>query len=190
MLLAALIFPVFNSIRGTSRKTACASNLRQISLALQVYVQDAGGHFPPFTVSQNPNCGWAEQVYPYTRSTEVFHCPAFPYGEFKTGCLAPEETHNSDFPFFTWRGSYDLNQFVGASVMRLRNPSGTILLCDGRGVGDYFGVEDNSIGAINPRDFAPLGNRHNYGSNVCFADGHVKWMKYEELLDINLWKAQ
>lgn len=191
-LLSALLLSVFSNVRGTSRKMVCTSNLHQIGLAFQMYVQDAQGHFPPFTVSQNENCGWAEQIYPYTKSTEVFRCPSFPYGEFRTGCPAAEKTNDDSFPFSTWRGSYDRNNFAGPGgtrILYLRNPSATILLCDGTGGGEFFGVEDNTA-PINPRDFTKLGNRHNYGSNVYFADGHTKWIKYEDLLDIKLWKAR
>lgn len=191
-LLAALVLSVFSRAKSSSRKVACSSNLRQIGLAYEMYVQDARGHFPPLTVSADENCGWPEQIYPYTRSTQVFQCPAFEYGEFRLGCPALEKTGDDDFPFRNWDGSYDLNYFAGpgrSSINHLRNPSNTILICDGVGDKAFFGVEDDTD-PINPRDFTKLGNRHNQGSNVYFADGHVKWMKYEELLNIDLWKAR
>ncbi|NDK17082.1 MAG: prepilin-type N-terminal cleavage/methylation domain-containing protein, partial [Armatimonadetes bacterium] len=39
-ILAAMLFPVFARARETARKATCASNLRQIGMALELYVQD------------------------------------------------------------------------------------------------------------------------------------------------------
>ncbi len=196
-LLAALIFPVFNSARNSSRRTACASNLHQIGLAVQMYAQDARNQFPPFYADllSEKYCCWATQIYPYTRSTAVFKCPSFAYGEFKLDCPAPVKTGDKTFPLETWRGSYDLNLFPirgGRSVNAIRNPTETILLCDGMGSQQSFGIEDKTIGnsPVSVRDFRVLGNRHDNGINVCFVDGHVKWMKNEELLDVKWWQAR
>lgn len=43
-LLAALLFPAFNSARENGRQTSCASNLSQIYLAVTQYKQDLGGY--------------------------------------------------------------------------------------------------------------------------------------------------
>ena len=74
--LAAILFPVFASARHRARLTACASNLHQISLALHQYAADNDGAYPPDDprLSQNPHLVWT-LLAPYTRSTEVFHCP-------------------------------------------------------------------------------------------------------------------
>ncbi|NIM05807.1 MAG: DUF1559 domain-containing protein [Armatimonadetes bacterium] len=45
-LLAAMLFPVFARARETARRTTCLSNLRQIGLAFQMYVDDHGGLYP------------------------------------------------------------------------------------------------------------------------------------------------
>jgi prepilin-type N-terminal cleavage/methylation domain-containing protein/prepilin-type processing-associated H-X9-DG protein len=45
-VLAALIFPVFAQAREQARKSLCLSNLRQIGLALSMYVDDHDGFFP------------------------------------------------------------------------------------------------------------------------------------------------
>jgi len=45
-LLAALIFPTFGRAKESGRATACLSNLHQIGLALQLYVQDNNNRLP------------------------------------------------------------------------------------------------------------------------------------------------
>ena len=45
-LLAAILFPVFSRAREQARKSACASNLKQIGLAFHQYAQDYDERFP------------------------------------------------------------------------------------------------------------------------------------------------
>lgn len=45
-LLAALLLPVFSRAKEAARATACISNLHQIGLALQVYVDNHHNHLP------------------------------------------------------------------------------------------------------------------------------------------------
>jgi len=39
-ILAAILFPVFAKAREKARQSSCLSNIKQIGLALQQYVQD------------------------------------------------------------------------------------------------------------------------------------------------------
>src|SRR5580692_6924427 len=45
-ILAAILFPVFAQARESARKTSCLSNVKEISLALTMYVQDYDERFP------------------------------------------------------------------------------------------------------------------------------------------------
>src|SRR5947209_2418657 len=45
-ILAGLLFPVFASARGKSREITCASNLRQIGMAIRMYAQDYDELYP------------------------------------------------------------------------------------------------------------------------------------------------
>lgn len=45
-LLAAILFPVFARARENARRTACISNLKQISLGYMQYTQDYDERFP------------------------------------------------------------------------------------------------------------------------------------------------
>ena len=39
-ILAAVLFPVFQKVRENARRASCQSNLKQLSLAWQMYTQD------------------------------------------------------------------------------------------------------------------------------------------------------
>lgn len=45
-ILAAMLVPVLSRARATTRGTACISNLRQIGIAVQIYVQDNNNRLP------------------------------------------------------------------------------------------------------------------------------------------------
>ena len=45
-VLAGLLLPVIGKAREAGRATACLSNLRQLGIALQLYVQDNNNHLP------------------------------------------------------------------------------------------------------------------------------------------------
>ncbi len=51
-VLAAILFPVFQSVRENARRAACQSNLKQIGLALTQYLQDADEKYP----QEHPTC--------------------------------------------------------------------------------------------------------------------------------------
>ena len=78
-ILAAILFPVFAQAREKARQTSCASNLKQLGLALLQYIQDYDEVAPCGNFAGNPlnaaGQGWASQVYPYAKSTGVFVCP-------------------------------------------------------------------------------------------------------------------
>lgn len=64
-ILAAILFPVFQSVRESARRTACLSNLNQIGLALTQYLQDSDELFP--------------QEHPACRNPAVGNAPAGDY---------------------------------------------------------------------------------------------------------------
>ena len=45
-LLAAILFPVFSQARERARRSACTSNLKQIGMGVQMYMQDYDGRVP------------------------------------------------------------------------------------------------------------------------------------------------
>jgi general secretion pathway protein G len=92
-LLAAIVFPVYLSVRGKARQTLCLSNLRQIGAAISMYASDADEYFPygidpsdKYTDIWSANPKFAAQVkvmpmlhdllLPYTRDPLVWKCTA------------------------------------------------------------------------------------------------------------------
>jgi prepilin-type N-terminal cleavage/methylation domain-containing protein len=76
-ILAALLLPALSRAKSTARRVACVSNLRQIGLALQVYV-DENRRYPSSTWSDTDIEGyWETLILPsINKSNRVFVCLA------------------------------------------------------------------------------------------------------------------
>lgn len=207
-LLAAILFPAFNRVRASGRRTTCASNLKQIGMAINLYAQD--NRFYPtldFNAYSNGNCGaWADKVFPYVKAEKIFECPSFAQGLYRSDCPAPDKS-DPENPI-SWNGSYDLNirdakylrdpvtkAFNGSynplqmtSPTRYTRPSSTILVLDGDG--GYVSPGYQEPPAASAADLPNFGvdAHHEGGANVAFADGHVKYMSLNSLLKRSLWR--
>ena len=71
-ILAAILFPVFARARENARRASCQSNLKQMGLGIIQYTQDYDEFLPN---GQN----WANQTFPYVKSTQIYSCPSDSY---------------------------------------------------------------------------------------------------------------
>ena len=101
-LLAALLFPVFERTRENGRAAVCLSNMRQIGMSLNLYVQDYDETFPmnrfpdeshsegkcaltgdtssyPLSTSEESKINWRRVMQPYLKNKAVTVCPSNPY---------------------------------------------------------------------------------------------------------------
>jgi len=98
-ILAAILFPVFAQAREKARAISCLSNIKQVNLGWQMYMQDydetwifrAGGN----VAGPGPECAWRYAcdtpearrgeylnwwyvVQPYTKNHQIIACPSAP----------------------------------------------------------------------------------------------------------------
>jgi prepilin-type N-terminal cleavage/methylation domain-containing protein/prepilin-type processing-associated H-X9-DG protein len=180
-VLAALLFPVFSAARAKARESACASNLRQLHLAMEMYLQDHDEVFPVSYVAAvaGPYLSWREAIDPYVRNSSVFECPSAEHRGEKYEELPPELRAN--YALNAWLSPPDLRQLGGNSgqpvpLARVADASATIMLCDA----GY----SNAPVALDYLHYATLGmqeqplptERHLGGANFCFVDGHIRKM--------------
>lgn len=184
-ILAAILFPVFAQVREKARQTSCTSNLKQLNLAITQYVQDYDETYP--IVEVNASFGsyglgspqfwgsWMPEIYPYVKSTGVFKCPDAVSHYAVTYNIGTIESQ-----------SYGMNQWIiqGPSVTlaQLNQPAGLPLLADC--VDPLFYEPPRIYNANEPNTYWGSGGpvnpswaRHKTGSNIGFADGHVKFLQ-------------
>ncbi len=180
-ILAAILFPVFARAREKARQSSCSSNLKQLALAVSMYVQDydevmplaiAGGPTPPlYTLF--------ETLTPYIKNEQIWQCPS---GQDSVDLSAIGEqsiSYSPDVGTPMPSGSYRLFGTPVAGtypcmVAQISQPATTATMCDAAGAVD---ASFTSTIAEDPR--------HNDGCNYAFADGHVKWDRPENV-DISL----
>jgi len=202
-ILAAILFPVFARARSKARQASCMSNLRQITLAFMMYVQDYDEVFPHDEyVSGSPygcgppcynECWWRFRVQPYVKNWNLFNCPE----GYMTNAGSYYIQYTDEYgvngylvPRLTWNGAP-----TGASVVslaRVGRPAEVALVgdschwqwtvCNGLPlaypnprIGNLpgYGLGCGLVGK--PQWVLDQLTRHNGGSNIGFADGHVKW---------------
>jgi prepilin-type N-terminal cleavage/methylation domain-containing protein/prepilin-type processing-associated H-X9-DG protein len=200
-ILAAILFPVFASAREKARQTACLSNLRQIGLAMAMYVQDYDERYPdrrdlkvslgyrPWASwpTSDPRGGWALLVLrPYVRNAEIFSCPSVA-GAMAGVPQVEQATSAGTSRFWLWR--FDRPDDP-VPLTDLWGKNETQALSDLQAAGDPIVGDPQSAAEVElavdpyfPRTIpsvpAALKGRavHRGGRNRLFLDGHGKWLR-------------
>jgi prepilin-type N-terminal cleavage/methylation domain-containing protein/prepilin-type processing-associated H-X9-DG protein len=185
-ILAAILFPVFSRAREKARQTSCLSNVRQLGLAFQMYIQDYDETCPVayyFGPGWNPEYGWDFVVDyvtggstvgllgPYTKNGQINQCPSFrgaSWGRPSTGY-----GYNT-----TYLGGPPGEMRWPAGLGEIELPSETAAFADS---GFYSGgavAGNNYLRAPSDPFHAFIGPnvhfRHNGTANVAYVDGHAK----------------
>lgn len=198
-ILAAILFPVFAQAREKARQASSGSNVRQLGLAVRMYVQDFDERFPFGGWMPNGNIGtgeWQNTVAPYIKNKGIYYCPS----------SGDDNEDPRDPTAYSWNRnpvSYLYNNQFGRDRNPKKDaacvePSATWLLIDGhsdwggRAGVDWMGrpntvwlMEDTTFGSdarlitgwLPWQGFTWGLPRHNGGANVVYSDGHVKYVK-------------
>jgi prepilin-type N-terminal cleavage/methylation domain-containing protein/prepilin-type processing-associated H-X9-DG protein len=197
-ILAAILFPVFAQAREKARTASCSSNLKQLGLAIRMYVQDYDERFP-FSGWQPNNIGtfdWQNTTAPYIKNKGVYNCPS-------TADLDEDPNNPQHEDWNINPVSYMYNNMLAASRNPVKDascvaPADLWMVLDGHSDwGGWNGVdwmgrpnttwlhEDSFFGdrhSVISGWLSWQGNtwglpRHNGGGNICYSDGHVKYIK-------------
>jgi prepilin-type N-terminal cleavage/methylation domain-containing protein/prepilin-type processing-associated H-X9-DG protein len=152
-ILAAILFPVFAKVREKARQSTCASNERQIGLAILQYAQDYDEKYPggsPGVVDTanaagtEPGSGWAGCVRPYIKSIDLFHCPDDP------------TTPGNYLGYTYYPVSYGMNMFVANQTAAfVTQPTSVVLVSETKSTFAYLQYDDEGISEV-PGPFITL----------------------------------
>jgi len=91
-VLVSLLLPSLNRAREQARKTKCANNLRQIGIALQMYVNANKGWLPAPATGYKPAGGWYQEDWVHWQKET-------PARNIKESALAPYlDMGSADYP--------------------------------------------------------------------------------------------
>jgi len=209
-ILAAMLLPSLAKAKETAKRISCNNNLRQLGLAMRMYVDDNHGVMPPRSV----NVRWPAAFYDYYgKNPKVLVCLSETTNAPATVMITNADVAPRSYFINGWNDFFheklgdDLykSQYItglypaGLKETEVIHPSDTILLGEKISArGDYYmdmlsgllnGTGDDTSGAV-------AQDRHNGrgegsgtgGSNNTYADGSVRFNKYGTAFDpLNLW---
>ena len=90
-ILAAILFPVFDQARESARQASCASNMKQIGLAMRMYSQDYDEMWvPEYSLGANTN---GSSIIPWIGFDNNNLGPGVPGGSLFGGSIMQPATH-------------------------------------------------------------------------------------------------
>ncbi len=196
-ILAGLLFPVYSRARDQGRQTSCLSNLSQIGKSIGLYMADYDEVFPhaidpsdrdrpeiwdrhPEFQARIPTMPFLhEALRPYTKSAELFRCPA-DHGTEVLDSNFGIPFRTSPSMFSVYGTSYFFRTEIAFrfySQERFELPTKVNVLFDG--AGHWHGSaramrEEDNFDTI-------LGLRKEYRYNCLFGDFHAKSLSASEL---------
>ncbi|MGB9877440.1 MAG: DUF1559 domain-containing protein [bacterium] len=220
-ILAAILFPVFSRAREKARQAACISNMKQVGLALMMYVQDWDETYPYLTACpahSNPVTDLPQGLlHPYVKNAAVWDCPSAVHMLNPIALVAPDRAQ-WDPNWNSWFLPPDFaGHWITIGVNEVLIPN---LACDWSGgnwgpvvkmsevrvPAEIIAFADSQTNATCGGNRIPFPNvcqaachddpdhrsvsrhtRHSEGSNIVFADGHAKWLKWDVVAN-NCWK--
>ena len=198
-ILAAMLFPVFAKAREKARQASCTSNLRQITTAVAMYMDDYDETFPSIIrkcSSSNPDAYRPIQcrIFPYVKNWQLFACPSaidimcpggsIGYYSVTAGVAAGWMPASFKLSY----GFADPIETIAAnrSASCWKRPSQLVIVADAAQplCHNWYRIAYANICAAGctAAKRIPENTRHNGGSNLGFADGHVKWMQAQAIV--------
>jgi prepilin-type N-terminal cleavage/methylation domain-containing protein/prepilin-type processing-associated H-X9-DG protein len=169
MILAAIIYPVYETANKRADAISCLCNIRNLSLAASLYTEDYDGFLVPARVSVGPpgtyGTTWDVLLHPYHRNELLNLCPSDQMATWASGCVCYKHSFGINLDL-TLLGGYNGSAM---HTSQLDEPTRMILFFEIKGsvrqFGTFYGVHGLSR----------VDARHNTGSNYAYVDGHARW---------------
>ena len=218
-ILAAMLLPALSQAREKARQASCLSNLKQIGLALMMYVNDYDEFMPAQVKSPDGSSvvgNWNVTLNDlYIRNTKVWDCPTF-VGKYKLRWSGVVTAFDGTSSYcgngvycnvrdqdITGRGTPPISvvnfyyyatpitRWMGYS--RIADPSTTIFATEYNGA-NYLELRQEMPNVSTP-DWYLINagaNRHMGGVNNLYCDGHAQWDRVVSVgdLPIRYWTTQ
>jgi Tfp pilus assembly protein PilE len=176
MILAGLLLPTLKKAKEMGKRSICANNQKQISMAVFYYSQDYNGWIVPFQITSGDwTSYWNYLIEDYIPQINVFMCP----------------TSKTPWPpSWHWKGhnymNYGYNRYGLSSnitswkkMQSISTPSIRILIADRfeEGTGEGYTPQIIKTGVY------MISNRHSGGGILTFLDSHSTWTPIADIQD-------
>lgn len=209
--LLSILLPSMGRAIEVTHRAVCASNERQIAIAMVSYVGDHFA-FPGHHWSSINKMAWPVRLRPYTsESHDLYFCPSNeaefrwrvthdPSAQLQSdGYYAGEQlltvTTGFSYGYNDWGmkegaqphlglgGHVDNPAHMAGGFSSVVQPSDMIAIADSQS--DYywdFNIDPTPAWLGPGGTTDEPGRRHDDGANVVFVDGHVDWMAWDDLM--------
>jgi prepilin-type N-terminal cleavage/methylation domain-containing protein len=208
-ILAAMLLPALSRAKEAGRRISCLNNLKQLSLASQMYVDDSQGYYPPRSSTNR----WPDLLFDdYGHNVKLLLCPS----ETTNAPMTYASTGATNLPDASPR-SYFINGWNDFFANSTTDPSGldngdqmkqsaivyssdTFLfgektagqgdfymdLNEGSAGNDFEGILNQSAHDASAQD--RISGSGSGGSNYALCDGSAQFIKFPNALEpLNLW---
>lgn len=201
-LIAAMLLPALSKARQSSRRAACASNLRQLSVALNIYAGENEGDYPQITRTNH----WPSQLYRSYENLDVLVCPSDRMPTERNFGVTPDEAPRSYVMnlfrdhFASTLSPADIQRFNSGMYGGTINegsfglPADTVVFGEKKTRSAEFYVDLAGVAggtahwSLEERRHMRTSREESGGSNYAFVDGSVKYLpKGRSLHPVNLW---
>ena len=171
-VLTSLGLAATRGVTEKTKTTRCLNDLRQVGVAVQLYVGENSGRFPS-TSHQGVAASWTNTLADFLKTNFLGRC-----------CAVPK--HRSKLTY-AWNDSLADAQGYGVMASSFRGPSRTMVVTElaTNMTGEHFHFAGTRGGAsrITPNQFRAEVNVtcHNSSANYLFADGHVENLRWTEV---------
>lgn len=171
--------------KGKATKIFCNNNLRQLSLALEMYATDNEENFPRRTASSRSN--WVVVLQPNYVTTNILRCHVERDGVWRSYLL---NGFNDWFKQNLTAIDYSLFELWqwprGLKSSAIPDPSDTITFGEKKSDSSHVHMDFLQGGGNDIHEIDHW--RHDQGANFAFADGSVRWLQgWGSLSPRNLW---
>lgn len=188
-LLISILLPSLNRAREAAKTVSCASNLRQMGLAIQAYTGDYRGFYPPIDTANDgtPYKFWSmilhEKGYINIVGNDplmappggIFACPSRTYPSGWNPSIAAALWHSHYAPGVGGPMAIDVFQFFSAarSSLKTANVGGVKNAAENILLGEVMPITISSWFYYTSNYFGYFGGVHKDKDNILYADGHV-----------------
>lgn len=129
-ILASILFPMFARARGKARQISCISNIRQIGMAIEMYVLDNDEQYPMMSSPSStvPRTRWPDYLHMYMKNEGIYICLNADLVRFGKKWAHDQAKVYGGYGYnYQYLGnSRDMSQNVGMGPLPFGRPQGTI----------------------------------------------------------------
>ncbi|WCJ61065.1 prepilin-type N-terminal cleavage/methylation domain-containing protein [Fontisphaera persica] len=205
-ILASMLLPALGRAKASGQRIQCVNNMRQLGLALKMYVDDNEGYYPPRARRER----WTTRLFPYFNNLKLLVCPSddmnpqtFGQGD-NTAAQYPADAAPRSYIINGWNDYFKVNASndwanyrAGTSTRVLsenaiKDPSQTIVFGEKEyDSGHYYmdyDMYDDILQLDQNKHMRTARNTQGGMSNYIWADYSARPLKFGQAFDpLNLW---